>query len=137
MQPRLGQAERARYAAGVCRICLKRPEIPDERHGRCEACAKAGRIAFRFRLGPGRGEAAFNVKAGELSPGALRQKWREGLSAYAGNPAVKPSLGLHEIELLTARDRLEGVRISQDLAARADQAVAALRRAAERTDAAW
>src|SRR5438309_291629 len=31
----------------MCRVCLKRPEIPEERYGRCEACAKAGRIATR------------------------------------------------------------------------------------------
>ncbi len=116
---------------------MKRPEIPDERYGRCEACVRAGRIAFRFRLGPGRGGAPLAVKAGELSPRALRQKWREPMHAYTGRPAVKPALGLHEVELLTSRDRLDAVRVSADLAPRADAAVAALREAAERTDAAW
>jgi len=44
---------------------MKRPEIPDERYGRCELCARAGRNAFRFRLFPARGGAGFTVKAGE------------------------------------------------------------------------
>jgi hypothetical protein len=44
---------------------------------------------------------------------------------------------LHEIELVTARDKLESVRVAQDLGARADEALAALRTAAERTDATW
>ena len=121
----------------MCRVCLKRPEIPDERYGRCESCAKNGRIAFRFRLGPGRSGDGLVVRAGELSPRALRQKWREPLAAYAGHAAARPHLGLHEIELVTARDRLESVRVAQDLGARADEALAALRTAAERTDAAW
>jgi hypothetical protein len=119
----------------MCRVCQKRPEIPDERYGRCEACARAGRIAFRFRLAS-RG-SALAVKAGELSPRALRQKWREPLQRYAGTPSVKPTLGLHEVELMTAKDRLEGVRLSTDLGGRPTEALAALREAAERTDAAW
>lgn len=118
-------------------MCLKRPEIPDERYGRCESCAKNGRVAFRFRLAPGRGGSALVVRAGELSPHALRQKWREPLGAYTGHPAARLHLGLHELEMVTARDRLESLRIAQDLAARADEAVAALRAAAERSDAAW
>jgi hypothetical protein len=121
----------------VCRVCLKRPEIPDERYGRCETCAKNGRIALRFRLGPKRDGTGLVVRAGEISPRALRQKWREPLLAYAGHAAAKAHLGLHEIELVTARDRLESIRVAQDLASRADEALAALRAAAERTDAAW
>jgi hypothetical protein len=123
--------------AQMCRVCLKRPEIPDERYGRCESCAKNGRVAFRFRLGPRRSGDGLVVRAGELSPRALRQKWREPLAAYTGQAAAKPHLGLHEMELITARDRLESVRVAQDLAGRADEALAALREAAERTDGAW
>lgn len=121
----------------MCRVCRKRPEIPDERYGRCESCAKNGRIAFRFRLGPSRNGEGLVVRAGELSPRALRQKWREPLAAYSGSAAAKAHLGLHELELVTARDRLESVRVAPDLAPRAAEAVAALREAAERTDAAW
>lgn len=126
-----------RRLAQMCRVCLKRPEVPDERYGRCESCAKNGRIAFRFRLGPTRDGSGLVVRAGELSPRALRQKWREPLARYGGNAAAKPHLGLHELELVTARDRLESVRLAPDLAARAPEAVAALRTASERTDAAW
>ena len=121
---------------GVCRVCLKRPEVPDERYGRCEACARAGRIAYRFRLGPGR-TGGLVVRAGELSPRALRQRWLAPLGAYGGAPAVRPHLGLHEAELVTAKDRLETVRVSRDLGERGPEVVAALRAAAERTDAAW
>jgi hypothetical protein len=116
---------------------MKRPEIPDERYGRCESCAKNGRVAFRFRLGPGRSGDGLVVRAGELSPRALRQKWREPLAAFKGHAAAKPQLGLHEMELVTAGDRLESIRVAQDLAGHADEAVAALRVAAERTDSAW
>ena len=121
----------------MCRICLKRPEVPEERYGRCEACAKAGRIAFRFRLGPARGGPGLAVKAGELSPRALRQKWLQPLAGFQGHPSTKPHLGLHEAELITARDRLEGVRVAPDLAGHDAEVLAALRAAAERTDAAW
>ena len=121
----------------MCRVCLKRPEIPDERYGRCESCAKNGRIALRFRLGPLRSGEGLVVRAGELSPRALRQKWREPLAAYSGHATAKSHLGLHEIELVTARDRLESVRVASDLGSRADEALAALRAASERTDAAW
>jgi hypothetical protein len=121
----------------MCRVCLKRPEIPDERYGRCESCAKNGRIAVRFRVGASRDGTGLVVRAGELSPRALRQKWREPLAGYRGTATAKPHLGLHELELVTARDRLESIRVAQDLAPRADEAVAALRTAAERTDAAW
>jgi hypothetical protein len=121
----------------MCRVCMKRPEIPDERYGRCESCAKNGRVAFRFRLGPGRSGDGLVVRAGELSPRALRQKWREPLAAFKGQAAAKAHLGLHEMELVTARERLESIRVAQDLAGRAEEAVAALRLAAERTDGAW
>jgi hypothetical protein len=121
----------------MCRVCLKRPEIPDERYGRCESCAKNGRIALRFRLGPSRSGDGLVVRAGELSPRALRQKWREPLAAYSGHAAAKSHLGLHEIELVAAKDRLETVRIASDLRDHSADAVAALRTAAERTDSAW
>jgi hypothetical protein len=121
----------------MCRVCLKRPEIPDERHGRCEQCAKAGRVAYRLRLGPARGGTGLAVKAGELAPRLLRQRFREQLERYAGNPGVKSHLGLHEIELVAAKDRLETVRIASDLRDHSADAVAALRTAAERTDSAW
>lgn len=128
---------RARYPRRVCRVCLKRPEIPEERYGRCEQCAKAGRIAFRFRLFPARGGAGLAVKAGELSPRALRQKWREPLLAYRGQPSTRAHLGLHELEMVTAKERIESLRIAPDLAGHDDDVVAALRAAAERTDASW
>jgi hypothetical protein len=121
----------------MCRVCLKRPEIPEERYGRCESCAKNGRIALRFRLGPRRDGTGLVVRAGELSPRALRQKWREPLAAFTGHPAAKPHLGLHEIEIVTARERLESIRLAPDLGARDQEALAALRAAAERSDAAW
>ena len=94
-------------------------------------------MAYQFRLGPSRSGTGLVVKAGELSPRALRQKWREPLAAFAGQPSAKRQLGLHEIELVTAKDRLESVRIAEDLGARSEEAMAALRDASERTDAAW
>jgi len=97
---------------------------------------KAGRLALQFRLGPGRG-GALAVKAGELSPRALRQKWREPLLAYAGRPAVRQNLGLHEVQLMAGRDKLESLRIAPDLAGHEDAVLAAMREAAERTDASW
>lgn len=121
----------------MCRVCLKRPEIPDERHGRCESCARNGRIAFRFRLAPSRSGDGLTVRAGELSPRGLRHKWREPLAAFSAHPAARPHLGLHELEMVTVRERIETVRVAQDLAGRADEALAALRAAAERTDASW
>jgi hypothetical protein len=121
----------------VCRVCLKRPEIPDERYGRCEQCVKAGRIAFRFRLFPARGGAGYIVKAGELSPRALRQKWREPLLAFKGQPSTRAHLGLHELEMVTAKERIETLRIAPDLAGHDAEVTAALRDAAERTDASW
>jgi hypothetical protein len=121
----------------MCRVCLKRPEIPDERYGRCEACAKAGRVPVRFRLGPARGGAGLAVRAGELSPRALRTKLHDQLGKYSGQTAAKTHLGLHEVELILAKDRLETVRVAPDLKERGAEVVAALRAAAERTDAAW
>jgi hypothetical protein len=121
----------------MCRVCLRRPEIPDERYGRCEACARSGRIAYRFRLGPGRGGAGLVVRAGELSPRALREKLRTQLAGYAGKPGVRPHLGLHEVEVVVAKDRLESIRLAADLRDRAEDAITALRGAAERTEAAW
>jgi hypothetical protein len=121
----------------VCRVCQKRPEIADEPHGRCEACVKAGRMAPRFRLAPGPGGAGLRVAAGEISPRALHQKWQAQLAAYRAQPAVRAHLGLHELEMVVARDRLETIRVARDLEARAGAAVEALRQAAERSDAAW
>ena len=120
----------------MCRVCLKRPEIPDERYGRCEQCAKSGRIAFRLRLGPGRG-GGYAVKAGELSPHALRQKWRVPLQSFNGKLAVRQHLGMHEVELVTAKDRVESVRIAPDLGGHEAEVTAALRDAAERTGSSW
>ena len=121
----------------MCRVCLKRPEIPDERYGRCESCARSGRIAYRFRLGPGRGAGTLVVRAGEMSPRALHDKLRAPLAAWSGQPAVKSHLGLHELEVIVAKDRLETVRVSRDLGDRTAAAADALRAAAERTEAAW
>ncbi len=120
----------------MCRVCLKRPEIPDERYGRCETCAKGGRIAFRFRLAA-RPAGGYAVKAGELSPRALRQKWREPLLAFSGQPSSRPHLGLHEAELVVAKDRVESIRVAADLAGHSADVVTALRDAAERTDSGW
>jgi len=115
---------------------MKRPEIPDERYGRCEQCARSGRIALRFRLAAFRA-GGYVVKAGELSPRALRQKWREQLVGFGGHPSVRPHLGLHEVEMVTAKDRLESLRVAPDLAGKDEEVVAAMRDAAERTDASW
>lgn len=116
---------------------MKRPEIPDERYGRCEHCAKAGRNAFRFRLFPARSGSGYAVKAGELSPRALRQRWRDALVAYNGHLSTRAHLGLHELEMVTAKDRVESLRIAPDLTGHDVEVLAALRDAAERTDAAW
>lgn len=120
----------------MCRVCLKRPEIPDERYGRCEQCVKGGRIALRFRLGPNR-SGGLAVKAGELSPHALRQKWRDPIRAFSGHPTVRPHLGLHEVELVTAKNRVESVRVAADLQGHDQEVTDALREAAERTDTSW
>ena len=117
-------------------MCLKRPEIPEERYGRCETCARSGRVPYRFRLASRPG-GSLAVKAGELSPRALRQKLREPLLAFTGSPSTKQHLSLHELEVVTAKDRVESVRIAADLAAHSDAAMTALREAAERTDASW
>lgn len=120
----------------MCRVCQKRPEIPEERHGRCESCARAGRVAVRLRLAAGR-SGGYVVKAGELSPRALRGKLHGQLATFSGRPAVKSFLQLHDMELVLAKDRLESVRIAPALAGHEDHAMAALRAAAERTEAAW
>lgn len=123
----------------MCRVCQKRPEIPDERYGRCEPCAKAGRIPHRFRLMPGRGGVGLVVRAGELSPHALHTKLRDQLTAYASAPKTSAQLGLHEVELITANKgaRLESIRLAADLASKTEAVIAALRAAAERTETAW
>ena len=123
----------------MCRVCQKRPEIPDERYSRCEACAKAGRIPYRFRAATGRGGTGLVIRAGELSPHALHSKLRDQLRAYTATPKQVPALGLHYVELITANKgtRLESIRVSPDLAARCDEVVEALRTAAERSDTAW
>jgi hypothetical protein len=115
---------------------MKRPEIPEERYGRCEQCAKAGRNAFRFRLFPAR-SGGFTVKAGELSPHALRQRWRAPLAAYGGHLTTRTNLGLHELEMVTAKERVESLRVAPDLAGHDAEVLAALHDAAERTDTAW
>lgn len=121
----------------MCRVCMKRPEIPDERYGRCEQCVKSGRNAFRFRLFPVRTGTGLTVKAGELSPHALRQKWRAPLSAYKGHVSTRAQLGLHELEMVTAKERVESLRVAPDLAGRDADVMAALLEAAERTDSSW
>jgi hypothetical protein len=126
-----------RPSGAMCRVCQKRPEIPDEKSGRCEVCVKAGRMAIRFRLAPGPGGVGLRVKAGEIAPRALRQKWLAPLQAYASQASAKPHLGLHEVEMIVARDHLETIRVAPDLAAQGPAAVQALRDAAERTDASW
>jgi hypothetical protein len=50
---------------------------------------------------------------------------------------VKTHLGLHEVELVVAKDRLESVRVAPDLKERTADAMDAMRAAAERTEAAW
>ena len=120
----------------MCRVCNKRPEVPGERYGRCEACAKAGRIAYRLRLGVRPG-GTLVVRAGELSPRALRQKLHAQLTTFAGHPATKPHLTLHDVEVVLAKDRLESIRVAPGLAGRDADVVAALIAAAERTEAAW
>jgi hypothetical protein len=120
----------------MCRVCHKRPEIPDERYGRCEACVKAGRVALRFRLGPAPG-GGLKVKAGELAPRALKTRWAGPLNAYQSRPSARSHLGLHEMEMVVAKDRLESVRVAPDLAGHLEEALQALRDAAGRADASW
>jgi len=121
----------------MCRVCLKRPEIPDERYGRCESCAKNGRIAFRFRVATDGTGAIRSIKSGELSPHALHQKWHEALAKYSNTPPTKPHLGLHELEMVVAKDRLETIRIAPNLAGHEAEVVGALLAASERSDNAW
>ncbi len=122
----------------MCRVCLKRPEMPEDRFGRCETCAKSGRTVYRFRIGPARTDPhAIIVKAGELSPRAMREKLRVPRSAFSGHPSQKGHLGLHEVEVVLAKERLETVRVSADLAQRGDDVMEALKLAAERTEGAW
>ncbi len=121
----------------MCRVCLKRPEIPEERYGRCESCAKNHRIALRFRVGPGRDGKGIFLKAGELSPHALHQKWRTQLGQFTSQPTVKAHLGVHELEMVVAKDRLESIRIAANLGGHEDAVMTALRDAAERTDSGW
>ncbi|MFN2582143.1 MAG: hypothetical protein ABR498_05320 [Candidatus Dormibacteria bacterium] len=130
------QGAGGRILSSMCRVCLKRPEISDERYGRCEQCAKAGRIALRFRLAADR-TGGYTVKAGELSPRGLRQKWRDPMLRFNGRPSVRAHLGLHEVDVITARDRVETVRIASDLGGHEEAVITALRHAVERTDAAW
>ncbi len=132
-----GRGPDLRPSDPMCRVCQKRPEISDERSGRCEACVKAGRMALRFRLAPGPGGAGLRVKAGEISPRALRQKWLAQLQAYGSQPQQRPHHGLHEAELVVAKDHLETIRVAADLAGQAPAVLEALRQAAERTDASW
>lgn len=91
---------------------------------------------MKLRLGTS-STGVLTVKAGELSPRALRQKLREQLLAYKGHPTAKPHLGLHEVELVLAKDKLETMRIANDLAEKTPAVIDALRLASDRTDAAW
>ena len=120
----------------MCRICQKRPEVPGERYGRCEACARAGRVAYRFRMGV-RPSGALVVRAGELSPRALRQKLHAQLGGFAGRASVKPHLSLHDVEVVVAKDRLESIRVAAPLGGKDTEVLEALRAAAERTEASW
>lgn len=122
----------------MCRVCLKRPEVPDDRFGRCEICAKSGRSVYRFRLGPTRNNpTSLDVKAGELSPRAMRDKLKGPLTDFSGHPSAKGHLGLHEVEVLFAKTRVEAIRVAPNLAEKNEQVMAALHAAAERTDASW
>jgi hypothetical protein len=119
----------------MCRVCLRRPEIPDEPHGRCEACVKAGRRVYLFRLRLTSG--GLQISAGELSPRALRERVGPALQHFGGRPAVKPHLDSTKCELVLAGSRLESVRISPGLASKGDEVLATLRGGAQRTEAAW
>ena len=123
--------------ARMCRVCHKRPEIPDERYGRCESCAKGGRIAWRFRVATDRTGVVTGIKSGELSPHALHQKWAKQLDDYKNTPKAMPHLGLHEVEMVVAKERLETVRLEPNLAGHEDEVLSALREAASRSDNAW
>ena len=119
----------------MCRVCLKRPEIPDERYGRCEACAKAGRIPIRLQIRTL--PAPWRVRAGELSPRALKDRAGAALAAFPGRPAAKAHLVHNECELILVGSRVEQIRAAPALAKAPDQLLAALREAATRSDASW
>jgi hypothetical protein len=67
----------------------------------------------------------------------LHHKWRDALAKYSNTPPVKPHLGLHELEMVVAKDRLETIRLAPNLAGHETEVVEALRTAAERSDTAW
>lgn len=119
----------------MCRVCLRRPEVPGEPFGRCEACTKAGRRVYQFRLRLA--AEGFAVAAGELSPRALREHAGAALRDYSGRPAGKPHLGANNCELVLAGKRLESIRVAPALVPQGQLVVEALRRAGERTDPAW
>ena len=119
----------------MCRVCLKRPEVPGDPFGRCEACARAGRRVYQFRLRAG--ASGWAIAAGELSPRALRDRALSGLAGLSTRPAAKGHLNGNTCELVMAGPRVESVRVSPALAAHGDEVVAALRAGASRTDAAW
>lgn len=121
----------------LCRVCLKRPEIPDESHGRCDVCVGAHRQAFKFRLGLDPTGHSLMVKSGELSPRALKQKWHGPLAAFAGKPSAKSHLGLHEIEMIVTKDKIDTIRMSADLENRSEDILPLLRAASDRADASW
>ncbi len=119
----------------MCRVCLKRPEIPEERYGRCEACAKAQRIPYRFQIRTL--PEPWRVRAGELSPRALRDKAGAALAQFTGHPSPKPHLVHNQCELILVGTRLEQVRVAPALAKFPDRLMTALREAAARSDASW
>ncbi len=119
----------------MCRVCQRRPEVPGEPHGRCDACARAGRRAYLFRLRPT--SIGLQIVAGELSPRALHQALVGELEQFHGEPSTRPHLLGTSCDLVVAGKRLETIRVSPGLASRKDQVVAALRAGALRTDAAW
>lgn len=119
----------------VCKVCQRRPEVVGDPYGRCEACARAGRRAYQFRLRPA--GAGLEVAAGELSPRALNKAASAGLEAYSARPSVRPHLLGSSCELVMAGKRVETVRVAPVLATRLDQVVEALRGGARRTDASW
>lgn len=93
-------------------------------------------MAYRFRLGV-RPSGSLVVRAGELSPRALRQKLHSQLTGFSGKPSPKPHLTLHDVEVVLAKDRLESIRVAPALAGKDTEVVDALRAAAERTEASW
>ena len=82
-----------------------------------------------FPAGPGRGGdrpgGAGRRTVAARAPSEVARADRR----LRGPPAPRPTSGLHELELVTARDRLESIRVAPDLATRADEALAALRAA--------